>query len=269
MKTSDQTNELFTALPKAQNEMGTAKEDGFNKHLGAGYASIDSLHAAYKKACSNHGLAIIQDVYSEGEDYFLETRLTHSSGQWMSSSMKLLLAKRDMQSLGAAVTYAKRYSITSILGISTEVDEAEVEATTNKVQTSKRLHVAAADTGKELREKLSTDPRPIMNHATGEVREMPATTAKVTDYTLNAAANPKTGTVAVTKLVEAMKDKPSPPLEWAGWDHRITFGKYSGKTIREVGYTNALEYFKWMEGQAGGKKLSVSAEMLGQALKSP
>lgn len=271
MKTSDQTNELFTALPRAQNEMGTAKEDGFNKHLGAGYASIDSLHAAYKRACSNHGLAIIQDVYSEGEDYFLETRLTHSSGQWMSSSMKLLLAKRDMQSLGAAVTYAKRYSITSILGISTEVDEAEIEATANKVVTSKRLHTAATDTGKELREKLAADPRPIMNHATGQPRlvvgDESSAYPKLTDKVLDAAANPKTGTVAVTKLVEAMKDKVSPPLEWAGWDHRITFGKYSGKTIREVGYTNALEYFKWMEGEAGGKKLSVSAEMLGQALK--
>ncbi len=270
MKTSEQTNELFTALPKAQSEMGVAKEDGFNKHLGAGYASIDSLHSAYKAACSKYGLAIIQDVYSEGEDYFLETRLTHSSGQWMSSSMKLLLAKRDMQSLGAAVTYAKRYSITSILGISSEVDEVETAAVASKVQSSKRVHVAATDTGKELREKLAAHPKPIMNHATGEAWVAP----KVTEKALDAAANPKTGAVGVTSLVRSMneeekKERVSPPLDWAGWDHKITFGKYAGKSIRDVGYTNALEYFKWMEGQAGGKKLSPSAEMLGQALKQP
>lgn len=273
MKTSDQTNELFTALAKAQAEMGVAKEDGFNKHLGAGYASLSSLQAAYREPCAKFNLAIIQNVYSEGEDYFVETRVAHGSGQWMASSIKVLLVKRDMQSLGSAVTYAKRYAITSLLGISTEVDEEEVQAVSNKVQASRRIMNSAAQTGQELREKLKANPRPIMNHATGEVREPP----KVSEAAMDKAANPKTGTVGVVSLVGSMNqekaekeaERPSPPLDWASWDHRITFGKYAGKTIRDVGYSNALEYFKWLEGQAGGKKLSIPAEMLGQALKSP
>lgn len=266
MKTSEQTNELFTALAKAQLEMGTAKEDGFNKHLGAGYASIDSLQAAYKEPLSKNGLAIIQNVYSEGELYFLETRLCHSSGQWMASSMRILLAKNDMQSLGAGVTYAKRYSITSILGISTEIDEEKLESTAKKSQDFGQRRALATENLNETKAKIEASKQ-VLNHATGEVREMP----KVTEQAMKAAANPKTGTVAVTKLVEQFKSTgempPLPTTENVNWDFVISFGKHMGKTIRDLGFAEASRYADYLINAAGGKKLSPTAELFVKALR--
>lgn len=261
MKTSDQTNELFTALAKAQMEIGAAKEDGFNKHLGAGYASIDSLLDACKEPCAKNGLAIVQNVYSEGESYFLETRLAHASGQWMASSMKILLAKQDMQSLGAGVTYAKRYAITSLLGIASEVKEERVQAVAQRSQDfGARREVA----GKVIAETKKA----IVNHATGEVRETPL--PKLTPAVMNASASSSTpGGVSVTKLVENMNREPKSdaPIDLNSWDYMITFGKHQGKTIRDIGLKEAKGYLDFLLTSAGGKKLSPGAEFFKVAVE--
>jgi hypothetical protein len=56
----------------------------------------------------------------------LITRLTHaSSGQWLSCLMVMPLAKSDPQGYGSAMTYARRYSISSLIGLIVEDDDAE------------------------------------------------------------------------------------------------------------------------------------------------
>lgn len=56
----------------------------------------------------------------------LVTKLTHAeSGQWQASLTVVPLPKADPQGYGSCITYAKRYSLTAMLGMVTEDDDGE------------------------------------------------------------------------------------------------------------------------------------------------
>src|SRR5690606_13851005 len=56
--------------------------------------------------------------------YYIRTVLGHSSGQWISSTFRLIVGKNDMQGLGSAITYARRYAISALVGVvDTEDDD--------------------------------------------------------------------------------------------------------------------------------------------------
>jgi len=123
MNRSDQINELFSALAKAQGEIRPASMDATNPHFRTRYATLTAIQEACRGPLSKHGLSVIQSVESTDNGFSIETMLAHSSGQWISSNFKLLIGKQDMQGLGAAVTYARRYSIAAMVGIVSDEDD--------------------------------------------------------------------------------------------------------------------------------------------------
>lgn len=126
MNKSEQINELASALNKAQAEMGGAVKDSSNPFFKSKYADLASVIEACKEELTKHGLSISQLVTSDeqGKSY-VETVLLHSSGQWIASKMLLHLAKTDMQGLGSAISYARRYSLQAILNIPAVDDDGE------------------------------------------------------------------------------------------------------------------------------------------------
>lgn len=124
MQKSDAVNDLFAALSKAQGEFTSVKFDKANPFFNnSKYASLSATQEMFRPILSKNNLALIQSITIEGEDYFLETILTHGSGQFLSDKIKLLLDKKSMQGLGSAITYAKRYSAQAILGICGDDDD--------------------------------------------------------------------------------------------------------------------------------------------------
>lgn len=118
---SEETSELFDALSKAQGEF---KEAEFDRSGNWGkYATLQSLRNATQEALTKYGLAVKQDPVSVDGKYFIYTTLGHKSGQKSISCMELRVAGPDMQKLGAAITYGKRYAYSSILGIYAEEDD--------------------------------------------------------------------------------------------------------------------------------------------------
>ncbi len=126
MQKSEQINELSLALNKAQALMGGAVKDASNPFFKSRYADLPSVISACKEEMTKNGLAILQPVSSDEHGVYVETIITHQSGQWISSGpMKLLLTKQDMQALGSAISYARRYSLQSMLNIPAVDDDAE------------------------------------------------------------------------------------------------------------------------------------------------
>lgn len=115
-------SELFTALAKAQSEMKGAIKDGNNPHFKSQYATLASTWEACRDALTKNGLSIIQRI-KEQDRLYIETILAHSSGQWISSECPILMGRQDMQALGSAITYARRYSLMSLVGIAPEDDD--------------------------------------------------------------------------------------------------------------------------------------------------
>ena len=126
---SEDMKDLFTALAKAQGEMNTAGLSKTNPYFKSKYADLTEVVNAARPALTKFGLAFTQPVLpTEDGQNILHTILTHSSGQWISSQMRIIPPKSDVQSLGSYITYLRRYSLSSLLGIvaADEDDDGEI-----------------------------------------------------------------------------------------------------------------------------------------------
>lgn len=125
MNRSEQINDLAAALAKAQGEMENAAKDKTNPHFKAGYADLASIWDSIRAPLSKHGLSVLQMPFEDDKGRIsLETMILHSSGQFMSATYCLPPTKGDVQGLGSAITYMKRYALTG-LGVAPEDDDGE------------------------------------------------------------------------------------------------------------------------------------------------
>ena len=115
---SKELDKLFTSLAKAQLEMDSATASNINPFLKSKYANLNDVVNASRKALASNGLSVIQRIVRTGSaGMTLLTRLCHSSGQWIESSMTVNPQKQDIQSLGSYLTYIRRYTYSSIVGV--------------------------------------------------------------------------------------------------------------------------------------------------------
>jgi hypothetical protein len=114
---SQDIKELISALSKAQGQMKPAVFNRVNPHYRSRYADFTSCMDACREPLSTNGLAIIQTPQIVNEKLTLVTILAHSSGQWMKAEFPISAKTENMQSLGSAMTYAKRYSLCGMVGI--------------------------------------------------------------------------------------------------------------------------------------------------------
>ena len=83
------------------------------------YASLNSVMDACRDALITNGIWLCQYPVpvEQPNSLGLVTKLTHAeSGQWQSSMAVVPLPKADPQGMGSAMTYARRYALTAMLG---------------------------------------------------------------------------------------------------------------------------------------------------------
>jgi hypothetical protein len=122
---------LASALVNAQAAMPAVAKTA--KAVYGKYATLDEIIERTRPVLNEHGLSITQfpEVTELGAPG-LRTTITHTSGESVSSLMPLLLVKQDMQSLGSAITYARRYAWAAALGIAADADDDGAHATRPK-----------------------------------------------------------------------------------------------------------------------------------------
>lgn len=126
MKTSDKINELAESLAAAQPKIGIAIKNAVNPHLKNRYADLGAVWDACSDALKSCGLAVVQMPQpSDDGKLHLETILIHKSGQWISGVAVVPIAKQDAQGYGATLTYARRYGLAALLGITQDDDDGE------------------------------------------------------------------------------------------------------------------------------------------------
>ena len=95
------------------------------------YAPLDSILEKVRPVLQKNGIWFVQ--FTEG--HHLLTRLIHVSGEWMESGqMPLMAGSSNAQDFGSAITYAKRYSLSAMLGIASEDDDDGNRAVGNKTK---------------------------------------------------------------------------------------------------------------------------------------
>ena len=125
------TAELFTALAEAQGAIGNAEKNAENPHYKKSYADLASATNASRQHLAKNGLSVIQSSAQCGEEWVLTTFIAHKAGGWMRSNTPLLIGKKDMQGLGSAITYARRYALMSMLNIAAEDDDGNLASDGN------------------------------------------------------------------------------------------------------------------------------------------
>src|SRR5438093_1613089 len=90
------------------------------------YAPLSSGLDIIRKSLGRHEIATIQstDIDKEGGLLRLTTILAHSSGEWISSEWPVCPMSdiASAQRMGAALTYARRYALFTMVGIAGEDD---------------------------------------------------------------------------------------------------------------------------------------------------
>ncbi len=129
MKTSESITGIAPALIKAQGEMSGIAKEGNNPAFRSKYVTLDSILDTIRPVLTKHGLMLSQGITSQSvtEDKVtaieVESRIIHASGEWVAQSVVVPITKHDAHGFGSALTYGRRYSVSSLLAISADEDD--------------------------------------------------------------------------------------------------------------------------------------------------
>lgn len=130
--------EFYKALAELQNSIGKIVKNTDNPYFKSRYADLNALFEQIKPIINEKGFVLVQTVVCDK----LETTLIHlGTGESLHSAMDLLTAKPDMQQLGSAITYARRYSLLPMLNI--EVADDDGNLASGKTKTWDELEYCA------------------------------------------------------------------------------------------------------------------------------
>ncbi len=130
MQRSEQIGQLAGALAKAQGQMRGAIKDAQNPYFKSSYSDLASIIDAIRKPLADNNLSYVQLARSNEHGVEVETILMHGeSGQWISETLALPVAKQESQPIGSAITYAKRYGLQAMVGVPSEDDDGNAAMT--------------------------------------------------------------------------------------------------------------------------------------------
>jgi hypothetical protein len=170
MKTTEQIGALAAALAKAQGELKNIEKGKINTHFKTKYADIADGLDVIRPVLSKNGIAVIQatDMNPDTGIFFLTTRLVHTSGEWVESIYPLPVGKAQEQ--GSAITYARRYSLFSMVGVAgtNEDDDGNAANATSAgpAKAPPKPKISNAD-----KETLLTEAKQVAMSGTDALRE--------------------------------------------------------------------------------------------------
>lgn len=136
---------LLAALHKAQQQFDPLKKNSTN---GRGmYADLSAVFDVIQKPLWANGLTVVQLPHAHADErgqLWVEvvTTLYHAeSGESLSDTLPMPVAKADPQGIGSAITYGRRYALISMFGLAPEDDdgnEASQPAPERKAQRPQR-----------------------------------------------------------------------------------------------------------------------------------
>ena len=133
---SDEVGEIAAALAVAQSQIAPAIKGSENPFLKNKFADLNSVIDVVRPALSNAGIAFPQIIDRiDGVDCVVTMLIHTGSGQWIRSRIPLTCEESKgtnrNQAMGIAITYARRYALTAICGVTQEDNDAATAAPSN------------------------------------------------------------------------------------------------------------------------------------------
>ena len=123
--TDEQVAEMFADYAKYFSEVSNPWNTMTNAFLKNKYAPLNEILNTVRPVLAENGFSIIQTPkIDEKGEVMVQTLLLHKSGAMMAfPSLKSKAVKADIQGIGAAITYLRRFSVSAVLGIASEDDD--------------------------------------------------------------------------------------------------------------------------------------------------
>ena len=123
MEKSNSIQNLTQGLAKFHAMVGKISKDAKNPFFKSNYASLPHIITEISEPMEKAGLVIAQFPDGDG----LTTMLIHAdSGEYLSATYTLQVVRQnDPQAQGSALSYARRYGLTSVLNLAISDDDAE------------------------------------------------------------------------------------------------------------------------------------------------
>jgi hypothetical protein len=124
-------------LLKIQEDIGIVKKNAINPFLKNKYVSLESLLIQINPALKKNKVQLFQPLTNVNGRPAITTMLIEDTGVTGGIVFKdtiTLPDLQDSQKMGGAITYFRRYSILSMLGIPVEDDDGNLASNTVKVK---------------------------------------------------------------------------------------------------------------------------------------
>lgn len=157
---SETIGELTKGLAKFHSQLKQPKLNSENPFFHKNYLDLTGLQSAVDEAMKGTGLSYIQLVAGSNGQPTVRTVILHESGEYISSdTLQLRPDKTNPQGQGSAITYAKRYQLGAMFGISGEADD-DGEAATNHQAQSRTYQYRQAASRQQRQQTASQPPQP-------------------------------------------------------------------------------------------------------------
>ena len=178
MKTSESIKHICVALLAAQRKISFAAKDSTNPHFKSKYADLPTVIDAIKPALNEAGIVFMQSASPcPTGTLALTTRLIHESGEWIEDTATLPLQKNDPQGYGSAMSYARRYSLASIIGLYQDDDDGHAAS-----QPVKEKPASAKPVSVDTFEKMDSETQEYLRNVAMVVISMLAKNEAVEAY---------------------------------------------------------------------------------------
>jgi hypothetical protein len=118
------SDKILPKLALVKGELGSVTKSADNPFFRSKYADLNAHIDVVEPLLQKHGLILLQPTCRDQRGSYVRTVILDSeSGQFVSSELDLILVKNDMQQMGSAVTYARRYTLGALLAMKAEDDD--------------------------------------------------------------------------------------------------------------------------------------------------
>ena len=125
-------NSIYKKLYKVQKEIGAISKDSTNPFYKSKYFDINSLIKQLMPILEKHNLLLLQPI-QDGNQYSIIHNI--DDGDSVESSLSLPI-DLDAQKIGSAITYYRRYTLQSLLGLQAEDDDGNNASIPSKKTTN-------------------------------------------------------------------------------------------------------------------------------------
>lgn len=175
MKFSETRQEIFKALALFRKNLKQPKKDADNPFFKSKYVPLENVTEAIDLAIEGTGMSYTQEVTSASNNQVsVATLVTHESGEYiLYDPLTVNTSKIDVQAFGSAETYARRYTLGAVFGVTSELDDDGNEAVKNAPKMISDLEI------QKLNKQIETFS---LEHETSEEKTYKAAQKKTNIY---------------------------------------------------------------------------------------